>query len=259
MMRYFKLIAMAALILLANIPNIAHASDTPKSNIIGTLDSEISKKSKTWQDLAIDPNSKNYTYWKNCKTLNATQCYTYQLSHRKVSGRVAKILRVFDQACKDNGGQTTSGEDPSYDKIDKFFYANHKVVNRRAIPVISNQFFCAFDNTPALSIYIDSEQALRRADGNLLSKEAFYEKARIYIYISNLAKIQLPIKKIDETRKQETVVSKACMGAPLKIGDRSLFGLVVDIRKPLIQIQRETKLEWMRIEDVSRDIRECMK
>ena len=167
-MRYFKLIAVATLIFLANISNIAHASDTPKSNIIGTLDSEISKKSKTWQDLALDPNSKNYTYWENCITLNATRCYTYQLSHRKVSGRVAKILRVFDKACQNNGGQTTSGEDPSYDKIDKFFYANHKVVKRRAIPVISNQLFCALDNTPALSIYIDSEQALRRADGNLL-------------------------------------------------------------------------------------------
>ncbi len=259
MMTYLKLIAVAALILLANISKVVHASDTRKSNIIDTLDTEISKKSKTWQDLAIDTNSKNYTYWKNCKTLNTTQCYTYQLSHRKVMGRVAKILRIFGQACKDNGGQTTSGEDPSYDKIDKFFYANHKVVKRPAIPVISNQLFCAFENEPALSIYIDSEQALRRADGNLLSKEAFYEKARIYIYISDLAKIQLPIEKTNEIRKQEIVVSNACMEAPLKIGDRSLFGLVVDIRKPLIQIQRETKLEWMRIEDVSRDIRECMK
>jgi len=237
---------------------MAQASDASKAAVIDTLNAEIAKKGKPWDDLANDPSSRNYTYWNNCKRLKATHCHTYLLSHKKVEGRVLRVLRVFDKACLENGGRITEGTDPSYDEIDNFFSANHFVVNRPSIPVKSNQLFCEFGDAPALSLYIDSEQAQRRGDGNLVSKDAFYEKARMYIYISDLDAIAPDLKQAELATQKETKISETCMQAPLKIGDRSLFGLVVDVRTPLVQIQRETKLEWMQADKVKRDIRECM-
>jgi len=233
------------------------ASETGKASVIQTLNAEITKKSKPWDDLATDPQSKNYTYWENCQTLKATHCHTYELSHRKVKGRVSTVMRTFDKACLDNGGLTTNGEDPSYDTLDTFFYDNHTVVKRIHIPVRSQQLFCEFDGDPALSVFVDSERATRGSDKNLLSKDALYEKPRIFVYIHDLDALAPHLEQEQKVTKKKTEVSKACMAAPLKIGDRSQFGLVTNVRGPLVEIQRENGLEWVRANEVQRDIREC--
>jgi len=240
-----------------SVPSSAQASEIGKASIIETVNAKIAEKSKPWDDLATDQKSKNYTYWQNCQTLQATHCHTFELSHRKVKGRVSTVIRAFDKACRNAGGKTVDGSDPSYGKIDAFFYDNHTVVKRIHIPVLSQQLFCEFEQKPALSIFVDSERAERHGDGNLISKDALYEKPRIYVYMNDLDVLSLDVEEASQESEQRTEAYKACMAAPFKIGDRSQFGLVTNVRGPLVEIQRDWGLEWIRADEVQRDVREC--
>lgn len=246
-----------AIFIAINLPITVQASDTGKNSVIETVNAKITEKSKPWNDLAADQLSKNYTYWQNCQTMKATDCHTYELSHRKIKGRVSKVIRTFDKACREAGGKTVDGSDPSYDEIDAFFYDNHTVVKRIHIPVMSQQLFCEFDQKPALSIFVDSERAERHGDGNLISKDALYEKPRIFVYINDLDTLTLEVEEAVQVGTTKREDYKACMAAPLKIGDRSQFGLVTNIRGPLVEVQRDWGLEWVRADEVLRDIREC--
>lgn len=247
----------SAILALALLSQPAMASEAGKASIIEAMNAEIAKKSKPWTELATDPRSKNYTYWQNCQAMKATHCHTYELSHRKVKGRVSTVIRTFDKACWKAGGKTVDGSDPSYDKIDTFFYDNHTVIKQIHIPVMSQQLFCEFNQQPALSIFVDSERAERHGDGNLISKDALYEKPRIYVYINDLDALSLEVEEAGQVSSLKTEAYKACMAAPFKIGDRSQFGLVTNIRDPLIEVQRDWGLEWVRADEVLRDIREC--
>ena len=247
----------SAILALALLSLPAMTSEAGKASIIQAINAEIAKKSKPWAELAKDTESKNYTYWQNCQTMKATHCHTYELSHRKVKGRVLTVIRTFDKACREAGGKTVDGSDPSYDEIDAFFYDNHKVVKRIHIPVMSQQLFCEFDQKPALSIFVDSERAERHGDGNLISKDALYEKPRIYVYINDLDALTFEVEEAAQINNQRTEAYEACMAAPFKIGDRSQFGLVTNVRGPLVEVQRDWGLEWVRADEVLRDFREC--
>ena len=256
-MKTLQLISAAIFIGSFIVPMASLASETGKASVIETINSKIEEKSKPWDDLATNQQSKNYTYWQNCQTLQATHCHTYELSHRKVKGRVSTVMRTFDKACQNAGGKTVDGSDPSYDKIDTFFLNNHTVVKRIHIPVMSQQLFCEFNQKPALSIFVDSERAERHGDGNLISKDALYEKPRIYVYINDLDALTLEVEEAVQVGTQKTKAYRACMAAPLKIGDRSQFGLVTNVRGPLVEVQRHWGLEWVRADEVLRDVREC--
>jgi len=70
-------------------------------------------------------------------------------------------------------------------------------------------------------------------------------------------KIEYDIEAAGEAHDQWSEEIRACLNKPFEIGDESNFGLVTNLRGPLIEVQEYGTLRWIKASDAKHSARSC--
>jgi len=258
------------------IPSVALAQAPSKSfeAISSAIDDKYAKKYDSWEALGVDESKVNGTMANNCTRLEAKWCKRLETSIINVeppSSRPEKIIVRAKKACESIGGsfrsqslsRNTSGLAESSDVIQRLVFEKVELIPRRDYIATRYYGVCSRDGQQeALIVTSGIGKKALNSDGSK-SYGAFVAKGNTFIYMIDIAAEKT---RFDSLESQQTNADNAfedCMALPLAPGfeviTRGKKGLVVEVKGPLVQVQTNDALSWVKSEDVKRDISDCRK
>ena len=255
-------------------PVLAQAQSESFAAISADLDGKYSKKYDVWDALGTDESTVNGTMANNCTRLKAQWCKRLETAIVNIDppySRPEKIISRAQKACKATGGsfksstlsRNTRGLAKSSDAIQRLVFEKVELIPRRDYIATRYYGVCSRggqNETLIVTSGVGKESL--NSDGSK-SYGALVAKGNTFIYMVDMVSDKA---RFDDLVKQQTQADDAyetCMAKPFEPGFEVMAkgrkGLIVEVKGPLVQVQTDGTLSWMKAEDVKRDSADCRK